>query len=185
MFNSYGDFVQGLPGPISETDCTFTVTPKNPDERIWVSAPLLSIDAYDEYPNGYTYMSELTTHMSNCGDTYLSINGARNCGMGEFGNYVPLAGPGESVEFKLKASNGQDLHFGWDGLIIYTGTDMPIVSTPPPYTPPPSTTYSPYNPPSLTTDSPPTFINAGSLNHNADICAGNYKYNATGYGSIQ
>ena len=171
MFNSNGDFVDGPPDAISETDCTFTVTPKNSDERIWVSAPMLLIDE-----SSYT-MTDLTSHMSSCSDTYLSINGAKNCGYGDFDNFVPLGGPGESVEFKLKAPNGQYLHFGWDGLIIFTGTELPTISTPPPYTPPP--------PPTLTTNSPPTFINAGSLNANTDICAGNYMYTADGYGSIQ
>jgi hypothetical protein len=178
MFNSNGDFVDGPPDAISETDCTFTITPKNSDERIWVSAPWLSIDMYSNY------MTELTSDMSSCGNTYLSINGVKNCGYGHFETYVQIAAPGESVEFELKAPNGQDVHFGPNGLIIFTGTEMPTVPTPPPYTPP-STTYSPYIPLSPYTDSPPTFVNAGSLNHNADICAGNFKYTATGYGSIE
>jgi hypothetical protein len=37
---------------------------------------------------------------------------------------VALTGPEESVEFKLNAPNGQALHFGPHGLIIYTGTEL-------------------------------------------------------------
>jgi hypothetical protein len=151
-----------------ETDCTFTVTPKNPNEYVWFSAPWLSIDEYSNY------MTHPSSDMSNCGNTYLSINGARNCGYGQFDAFIPLAAPGESVEFRLKAPYGQDLHFGPDGIIIYTGIEMPTAPTPTPFTPP-----------SLTTDSPPNFVNMGSLYHDADICAGTYKYTATGSGSIE
>jgi hypothetical protein len=136
-------------------------------------------------------MSDLTTDLPYCGPTYLSINGAKKCGQSSpysISSPVELTGPGESVEFRLKAWNGETIDFGMEGILIYTGVELPEgpppPNTPPPNTPPPYTPPS-YTTPSLTTNSPPTFVNAGSLNHNVDICAGNYKYTATGSGSIK
>ena len=71
--------------------------------------------------------------MTTCGNNYVSINGMRKCGIidfgpmmdpnydGEFGEYVALAGPGESIEFEFKTDGG-DFYII---IPIYTGTTPP------------------------------------------------------------
>jgi hypothetical protein len=67
----------------------------------------------------------MTTDMTTCGNSYLSINGVKKCGqidIGEMGeNYMNFMNvefaAGESVEFNFKLDNTD----GWVILQIYTG----------------------------------------------------------------
>jgi len=124
------------------SDCTFTITPKNSDERIYAAFfPIFYVvSVYDEnhYLNSQN-ITDVTTDMTTCGNNYFSINGVRKCGMidfnvltdpeydGDFLKFNELAGAGESVEFELKTDAGIQAFFM---INIYTGTAPPQLDGP-------------------------------------------------------
>ena len=70
--------------------------------------------------------------MTDCGDTYLSINGVRKCGMVDMMSPDAMAlmtplefNAGESVEFTLKTVDNTNANFGPFGITIFTGTEAP------------------------------------------------------------
>jgi len=159
MFNDDCEFEDTWRGGgfIDETDCTFTVTPKNADEKIWISGyTTITMDLDPDSSESPLLFSDLTTDMTNCGDNYLSVNGARKCGYGGMEIPVAVAGPGESVELRLKMQAGEIIAPRLDGLMIYAQSSLLG-----------------------------SFEDAGSLNYDTDICAGKYKYTADGPGSIK
>jgi len=131
-FDGNGDFVfyDYLNGPAGQlplsgpTSCTFKITPADPAQNIMIHGfPNIGSDIHSD-----KQITDLSTDMTNCGNTYLSINGVRKCGtvtMGAEDPYEPMVfNAGESVEFILEAADNAKVDFGTMGFYIRTGTDL-------------------------------------------------------------
>jgi len=122
FFSDDGEFkyFANITEDVPPSDCKFTITPKNSDEKIIIQNGFFGVDM--ESGKNFT---DLTTDMD-CGDDYFSINGVKKCGVIDFINgnsedfwNVELVEAGESVEFHLKNTNPEVYVM----LAIYTGTE--------------------------------------------------------------
>jgi len=125
VFDENGDFAHagGPPAPLSgPTSCTFKITPADPAEMITIFAlPVIGYSIHSD-----KQFSDLTTDMTNCGDTYLKINEVRKCGSFDYmGDPELTFNAGESVEFTLEAVNNAQIDFGMMGVMVYTGPTAP------------------------------------------------------------
>jgi len=131
LFDGNGDFdfpIDGPPANLAATDCTFIMTPADATEKIYITGmPNIGVNMH---PN--KYITDLTTDMTDCGETYLSINGVRKCGMVDMMSPDAMAlmtplefNAGESVEIILKTVDNAEANFGLFGFAIFTGTSSP------------------------------------------------------------
>jgi len=118
-FDPYATSLSGYPS-VPASDCKITLTPRNSNEKIYLT--LGNLDRVF-IPVSGVLLTDLTTDMTNCGENYISINGARKCGYidsdlltdgwiddnGIFTS-VEVGAAGESVELILK-TDGSPFQF--------------------------------------------------------------------------
>jgi len=130
FFDGNGDFdfpISG-PAPLAATDCTFKITPADANEKIFI----MGFPNIGETIHADKNITDLTTDMPDCGDTFVAINTVRKCGTVDYMSNDMLVlttflefNAGESVEIVLKTVDNAEVDFGFSGFIIYTGTSAP------------------------------------------------------------